>query len=71
MNGEAVLLFNDVPVRDYQMRTPQWTIGKNFDRSDPFGSWLMTADELPAGHKGLRLQTASIVRLSKAPAPMT
>jgi 2-keto-4-pentenoate hydratase/2-oxohepta-3-ene-1,7-dioic acid hydratase in catechol pathway len=53
------------------MRTQQWTIGKNFDRSDPFGSWLMTADELPAGHKGLRLQTASIVRLSKAPAPMT
>ncbi|TNE60866.1 MAG: FAA hydrolase family protein [Alphaproteobacteria bacterium] len=50
-------LFNDVSVRDYQMRTPQWTVGKNFDRSGPFGPWLMTADELPAGCKGLRLQT--------------
>lgn len=50
-------LFNDVSVRDYQLRTPQWTIGKNFDRSGPFGPWLVTADELPAGCKGLRLQT--------------
>jgi acylpyruvate hydrolase len=23
--------FNDMSVRDYQKRTPQWTIGKNFD----------------------------------------
>ena len=50
-------LFNDVSVRDYQMRTPQWTMGKNFDRSGPFGPWLMTADALPAGCKGLRLRT--------------
>ena len=50
-------LFNDVSVRDYQMRTPQWTIGKNFDSTGPFGPWLMTADDLPAGCKGLRLQT--------------
>lgn len=50
-------LFNDVSVRDYQMRTPQWTVGKNFDRSGPFGPWLTTADDLPQGCKGLRLQT--------------
>lgn len=50
-------LFNDVSVRDYQMRTTQWTVGKNFDRSGPFGPWLMTADELPGGCKGLRLRT--------------
>ena len=50
-------LFNDVSVRDYQMRTPQWTVGKNFDSSRPFGPWLMTADELPAGCRDLRLQT--------------
>ena len=50
-------LFNDVSVRDYQMRTPQWTIGKNFDRSGPFGPWLMTADDLPPGCRGLRLRT--------------
>lgn len=50
-------MFNDMSVRDYQMRTPQWTIGKNFGRSGPFGPYFMTADALPAGCKGLRLQT--------------
>jgi len=24
-------IFNDGPVRDFQMETPQWTVGKNFD----------------------------------------
>lgn len=50
-------LFNDVSVRDYQMRTPQWTLGKNFDRSGAFGPWLVTADELPAGCRGVGLKT--------------
>lgn len=50
-------IFNEGSVRDYQMRTPQWTIGKNFDRSGAFGPLFVTADELPPGAKGLRLQT--------------
>jgi len=50
-------LFNDASLRDYQTRTPQWTIGKNFDGTGAFGPYLVTADELPAGAKGLRLQT--------------
>jgi 2-keto-4-pentenoate hydratase/2-oxohepta-3-ene-1,7-dioic acid hydratase in catechol pathway len=50
-------LFNDVSVRDYQRRTAQWTVGKNFDASGPFGPYLATADEFPPGCKGLRLQT--------------
>lgn len=50
-------IFNEGSVRDYQMRTHQWTIGKNFDRSGSFGPWMVTADELPPGAKGLRLQT--------------
>ena len=41
--------FNDASVRDYQRRTPQWTIGKNFDATGPFGPVFVTADELPAG----------------------
>ena len=49
--------FNDMSVRDYQKRTPQWTIGKNFDRTGGFGPVLLTADELPAGAKGLRIQS--------------
>ena len=49
-------LFNDVSVRDYQRKTPQWTIGKNFDATGAFGPVLVTADELPAGAAGLRIQ---------------
>jgi acylpyruvate hydrolase len=39
-------------VRDYQKRTPQWTIGKNFDRTGAFGPVLVTADALPPGGAG-------------------
>lgn len=48
-------IFNDGSIRDYQMRTPQWTIGKNFDRTGGFGPDLVTPDELPAGCKGVRM----------------
>lgn len=50
-------IFNDVSVRDYQFKTPQWTVGKNFDDTGAFGPSLVTADELPPGCKGLLLQT--------------
>lgn len=50
-------LFNDATLRDYQTRTPQWTIGKNFDGTGSFGPYIVTADELPEGAKGLTLQT--------------
>jgi acylpyruvate hydrolase len=50
-------LFNDASIRDYQFKAPQWTMGKNFDDTGAFGPWLMTADELPPGCRGLRLQT--------------
>jgi 2-keto-4-pentenoate hydratase/2-oxohepta-3-ene-1,7-dioic acid hydratase in catechol pathway len=49
--------FNDISVRDYQKRTPQWTIGKNFDATGAFGPVLVTADELTPGAKGLRIQS--------------
>ncbi|MFT4502713.1 fumarylacetoacetate hydrolase family protein [Caballeronia sp. 15711] len=50
-------LFNDGSVREYQFKTPQWTMGKNFDGTGAFGPDLITPDELPAGIKGLRLET--------------
>lgn len=50
-------VFNDASVRDYQMRTPQWTVGKNFDATGAFGPFFVTADELPAGAAGLSLTT--------------
>jgi acylpyruvate hydrolase len=50
-------IFNDASVRDYQKKSPQWTIGKNFDNTGAFGPYLVTADELPPGGKGLNIQT--------------
>lgn len=50
-------LFNDASIRDYQFKSPQWTVGKNFDGTGAFGPYLVTADDLPPGCKGLRLQT--------------
>ena len=49
--------FNDATLRDYQKRTSQWTIGKNFDGTGGFGPALVTADELPPGCTGLRIQS--------------
>lgn len=50
-------LFNDMSVRDYQMKSSQWTVGKNFDGTGAFGPDLVTADELPPGARGLKLET--------------
>jgi 2-keto-4-pentenoate hydratase/2-oxohepta-3-ene-1,7-dioic acid hydratase in catechol pathway len=50
-------LFNDASIRDFQFKTPQWTVGKNFDHTGAFGPYLVTADELPPGCRGLKLQT--------------
>ncbi|MCC6073977.1 fumarylacetoacetate hydrolase family protein [Pseudomonas sp. GCM10022188] len=50
-------LFNDASVRDYQFKSPQWTVGKNFDDTGAFGPELVTADELPPGGKGLQIET--------------
>ena len=48
-------IFNEGSIRDYQFRSGQWLWGKNFDRSGGFGPEFVTADELPAGAKGLQL----------------
>jgi acylpyruvate hydrolase len=51
-------LFNDASVREFQFKGgSQWTMGKNFDGTGAFGPWFVTADELPRGLRGLRLQT--------------
>lgn len=48
-------LFNDGSVRDYQRKSTQWTMGKNFDRTGAFGPEIVTADELPPGAAPLRI----------------
>jgi 2-keto-4-pentenoate hydratase/2-oxohepta-3-ene-1,7-dioic acid hydratase in catechol pathway len=50
-------VFNEGSVREYQFKSPQWTMGKNFDGTGAFGPALVTADELPPGAKGLKLET--------------
>jgi 2-keto-4-pentenoate hydratase/2-oxohepta-3-ene-1,7-dioic acid hydratase in catechol pathway len=50
-------VFNEGSIRDYQFKSSQFMIGKNFDRSGSFGPELVTPDELPPGAAGLRLRT--------------
>ena len=49
--------FNEGSVREFQRKTTQWDMGKNFDSTGAFGPWMVTADELPPGGKGLKIQT--------------
>lgn len=46
--GYTVL--NDVSARDWQWRTPTWTLGKSFDTHGPMGPSLVTADEIGDPH---------------------
>jgi len=50
-------IFNDGSIRDYQFKSHQWMMGKNFDATASFGPVFVSADELPAGAIGLQLQT--------------
>lgn len=49
--------FNDGSVRDYQGKSTQWTMGKNFDATGAFGPVFVTPDDLPPGGRGLRIQS--------------
>ena len=50
------MIANDVTVRDWQARSPTWTLGKSFDTCGPLGPWLVTADEIANPHQ-LSLKT--------------
>ena len=47
---------NDVSVRDWQFRSPTFTLGKSFDTHGPLGPWLVTSDEISDPHN-LNLKT--------------
>jgi len=47
--GYAVL--NDVTMRDYQYRSPEWFQGKTFEATTPFGPYLVTPDEFGSGRE--------------------
>ncbi|HTT48312.1 MAG TPA: fumarylacetoacetate hydrolase family protein [Pseudolabrys sp.] len=48
---------NEGSVREYQRHTTQWGMGKNFDKTGSLGPWMVTADELPKGGKGLKIES--------------
>ena len=49
--------FNDGSIRQFQRRTAQWDMGKNFDMTGGFGPCFVSADELPEGAIGLKIET--------------
>jgi 2-keto-4-pentenoate hydratase/2-oxohepta-3-ene-1,7-dioic acid hydratase in catechol pathway len=48
--------YNDVSVRDHQRHSSQWTPGKNFPATGPFGPFLVTPDDV-GDLKGKKIQT--------------
>lgn len=48
---------NEGSIREYQRHTTQWGMGKNFDKTGSVGPWMVSADELPKGGKGLKIET--------------
>ena len=48
---------NEGSIREFQRHTTQWHMGKNFDRSGGLGPWVVTADELPPGGNGLKIES--------------
>jgi 2-keto-4-pentenoate hydratase/2-oxohepta-3-ene-1,7-dioic acid hydratase in catechol pathway len=50
------MIANDVSVRDWQFRSPTFTVGKSFDTHGPLGPWLVTSDEINDPHN-LNLKT--------------
>lgn len=56
-------ILNDVSVRDWQWRSPTWTLGKSFDTHGPTGPWIVTTDELGDPHRlGLRTEVNAELR---------
>jgi 2-keto-4-pentenoate hydratase/2-oxohepta-3-ene-1,7-dioic acid hydratase in catechol pathway len=41
---------NDVTARDWQFRSPTFTLGKSFDTHGPFGPWIVTDNEIADPH---------------------
>jgi len=50
-------VFNEGSIRDYQFRSSQWTMGKNFDCTGAMGPALVTRDEVAQGPGNLRIKT--------------
>jgi 2-keto-4-pentenoate hydratase/2-oxohepta-3-ene-1,7-dioic acid hydratase in catechol pathway len=53
---------NDVSVRDWQLASSQWVIGKSFDTHAPIGPWITSADAVNPGVLGIRCLVNAEVR---------
>jgi 2-keto-4-pentenoate hydratase/2-oxohepta-3-ene-1,7-dioic acid hydratase in catechol pathway len=64
-------VINDVSVRDWQWRTPTFTVGKSFDTHAPCGPELVTGDELgDPGSLGIRTWVNGELRQDSSTADM-
>ncbi len=48
---------NEGSIREFQRKTTQWDMGKNFDKTGGFGPWMVTADALPEAGEGLKIES--------------
>lgn len=59
----GLTVVNDVSMRDYQWRTPQWFAGKTWEGCTPVGPWVVTLDEVgELGEQTLRTVVNGEVR---------
>ncbi|HTT93368.1 MAG TPA: fumarylacetoacetate hydrolase family protein [Solirubrobacterales bacterium] len=71
----GLTVINDVSMRDWQMRTSEFLQGKTFERTTPFGPWLVTLDEIDDLNSirmtceldGVVVQDASTAEMSVSP----
>jgi 2-keto-4-pentenoate hydratase/2-oxohepta-3-ene-1,7-dioic acid hydratase in catechol pathway len=57
-------VINDYSVRDFQLRTSQWLLGKSFDTHGVIGPWIVTPDEITANSLDIRTLVNGEVRQS-------
>ena len=62
---------NEGSVREFQRKTTQWDMGKNFDHTGGFGPWMVNAEELPPGARGSSSRLASTARSCSRTIPPT
>jgi 2-keto-4-pentenoate hydratase/2-oxohepta-3-ene-1,7-dioic acid hydratase in catechol pathway len=56
------VVMNDVSVRDYQLRSQQWVLGKSFDTHGVVGPWIVTPDEIDPHRLDIRTLVNDEVR---------
>lgn len=60
------VVVNDFSVRDVQLRTSQWTLGKSFDTHGVIGPWIVTPDEIDPHALALRTVVNGELRQSSS-----